>query len=354
MPRGDIVGCLVRFNKVLMGDTPIPYSFECTTSVEDVERYEDIEWVAGAAVEALSDTVGAELGLGPGVHWEYIGRRFNLYAYPVVSSGTRIGELRVVEAGGLVVNVSGGLGAELGAVAPEAVKRLQESRVLRRGQVLEAVYLEPGGGEASAPGQVAVPRFIVYSVEGVQEIDAGSWRLVVRLGEDQVATYTYEELLRMSHELGNHVFHCVTGWSTGPRSWRGVALRELLEEIGATKKGEWLAARNHAGYATIVPLGTALDEGLLVTHVDGEPLQREHGFPARLFFPSLYGWKAAKWVTEIIILDRYEDGFWETLAYHERGLVAAEERFKIRNTAIASAKRLPRISRKLIPPGRGS
>jgi DMSO/TMAO reductase YedYZ molybdopterin-dependent catalytic subunit len=45
------------------------------------------------------------------------------------------------------------------------------------------------------------------------------------------------------------------------------------------------------------------------------------------------------------------DGYWEALAYHERGLVEAEERFKIRNPRIAEERRLPEKTKQIKPWG---
>jgi DMSO/TMAO reductase YedYZ molybdopterin-dependent catalytic subunit len=40
-----------------------------------------------------------------------------------------------------------------------------------------------------------------------------------------------------------------------------------------------------------------------------------HGGPARVIIPKLYAWKGAKWVSEIIFLDRDVLGFWEVRGY---------------------------------------
>lgn len=359
VPRGviilyhDVLGCLVRYNSTLMHDTPVPYSFECTVNVDDVEEYDDIRMVAEETTTFLADTLGAELVIGiDSVHWEYIGRRFNLYAYPLRAGDETVGELRVVESGGYVVNVSGALGADISTkISSGVAEKLKADKLVKKGNTIDMVLLEPPGSRA-APGQVTLPRFIVYAVEGIPGVSISDWRLRIGGEVSSPKTLSYEELVRRSRLLSEYEFHCVTGWSTGKHQWRGVLLRELLEEAEAAGSAKWLAARNPWGYASIVPLGTAIEEGAVITHIDGRSLAKEHGFPARLFFPSLYGWKAAKWITEIILLREYEDGFWESLAYHERGLVSAEERFKIRNPLIASAKKLIGEPRRLPPGGR--
>ena len=47
------------------------------------------------------------------------------------------------------------------------------------------------------------------------------------------------------------------------------------------------------------------------TRYDGEPLDPEHGGPARLLVPHLYFWKSAKWVRGLTLTSTDEPGFWE-------------------------------------------
>ena len=49
---------------------------------------------------------------------------------------------------------------------------------------------------------------------------------------------------------------------------------------------------------------------------DGEPLDPEHGGPARLLVPHLYFWKSAKWVRGLRLTTTDEPGFWEVYGYH--------------------------------------
>ena len=60
---------------------------------------------------------------------------------------------------------------------------------------------------------------------------------------------------------------------------------------------------------------------------DGDPLEPEHGGPARLLVPHLYLWKSAKWVTGIDLRTKDEPGFWESLGYHNYGDPWREQRY---------------------------
>ena len=60
---------------------------------------------------------------------------------------------------------------------------------------------------------------------------------------------------------------------------------------------------------------------------DGEPLEPEHGGPARMLVPHLYFWKSAKWVRGIELRESDEPGFWEYYGYHNYGDPWKEQRY---------------------------
>ena len=89
--------------------------------------------------------------------------------------------------------------------------------------------------------------------------------------------------------------HCVTKWSKLDTSWRGVSLDTLLEDVDTA--AEYLTAWCDGGYTTNLPLDDLSDgKAWVVYEYEGEPLEPEHGGPARLLVPHLYFWKSAKWV----------------------------------------------------------
>ena len=66
---------------------------------------------------------------------------------------------------------------------------------------------------------------------------------------------------------------------------------------------------------------------MIATTFDGEPLDPEHGGPARLLVPRLYFWKSAKWVRRLQFIDEDQPGFWEELGYHNYGDPWREQRY---------------------------
>jgi DMSO/TMAO reductase YedYZ molybdopterin-dependent catalytic subunit len=122
---------------------------------------------------------------------------------------------------------------------------------------------------------------------------------------------------------------CVTKWTIEKPLWEGVPIKLVADMAKVKPEATWVMYRCYEGYTAPVPVEDALREDSIVAlRLNGKPLLPEQGFPARPFMPDLYGWKSAKWLTEIEFIPKYVDGYWEMYGYHERGNVWEEERFK--------------------------
>ncbi len=174
-------------------------------------------------------------------------------------------------------------------------------------------------------GQKTIRKPVVYSAEGPHPVEATE---AIRLGtyDEHGPTITSRAKPGREEALAGS-FHCVTGWSVSNIRWSGARLLDLLEEHGL--KGEWIIAVSSGGYTATIPYDERLlDDALIATSLDDNPLPREHGGPYRLVIPKLFGWKSVKWLWGILVGDTYLDGYWEARGYHWRGLVKQNERFK--------------------------
>lgn len=179
------------------------------------------------------------------------------------------------------------------------------------------------------PGQVWAKQWVIYAALGIPDVDPSSWRLRVSGHVEREAEYTLEELEKMATMKYVRSFHCVTKWSIKDVEWTGVSLPDLLSRSAVKPEARWVMFHCLDGYTAPVPLEDALHkDAILALKANGRSLTPEQGYPVRPFIPHLYGWKSAKWLTEIELLDTYVDGYWEMYGYHERGEVWGEERFK--------------------------
>jgi len=182
-----------------------------------------------------------------------------------------------------------------------------------------------------APGQFYANRFAIYSALGVPRIKLETWRLSVSGLVENELNLSFEELQRLPQVKLTRDFHCVTKWSIKDVAWEGVRFRELARLAKVRSEAKWVMFHCVDGYTTPVPLEDAMaEDSMIAFKMNGEPIPVEQGFPARPFFPHLYVWKSAKWLTKIEFMQNYEDGYWEARGYHERGSVAKEERLKER------------------------
>jgi DMSO/TMAO reductase YedYZ molybdopterin-dependent catalytic subunit len=155
------------------------------------------------------------------------------------------------------------------------------------------------------------------------ELDA--WTFSVAAGEERVS-WTWDEFRALPSETITRDIHCVTRWSKFDTTWEGVSIDTLLEQVAQDMP--YAVAFCDGGYTTNLPLEDLTDGKAWVAFAfDGEPLDPEHGGPARLLVPHLYFWKSAKWVRGLALRDDDEPGFWESYGYHMYGDPWREQRY---------------------------
>ncbi len=176
------------------------------------------------------------------------------------------------------------------------------------------------------PGQYVTADFPVLSAGPTPRVETADWRLSITGEIDQPLSWTWEQFRALDDEQVGVDIHCVTKWSKLDTTWAGVSLDTLL--AGVETAAEFVLVHSYGGYTTNLPLADVIDGKAWVVHTyDGEPLDPEHGGPARLLVPHLYFWKSAKWVTGIELRNDEEPGFWEGYGYHIYGDPWLEQRY---------------------------
>ncbi len=177
------------------------------------------------------------------------------------------------------------------------------------------------------PGQYPEEDFPVLSAGPTPRTQLETWDLRL-IGEvDSPRRWTWQEFQALPRETVTVDIHCVTKWSKFDTVWEGVSLDTLLDEV--EHDASFLIAHCDGGYTTNLPIEDVTDgKAWIAFGFDGEPLEPEHGGPARLLVPHLYFWKSAKWIRglELSLDDR--PGFWEELGYHNYGDPWQEQRYQ--------------------------
>jgi DMSO/TMAO reductase YedYZ molybdopterin-dependent catalytic subunit len=185
---------------------------------------------------------------------------------------------------------------------------------------------DEGPSDRIPPGQYLVDDFPVLSAGPTPRTPLDQWDFVITGAVAKPKRWTWEEFRALPSETIRKDIHCVTKWSKLDTEWEGVSVDTLFEDVETS--ADYVTQFSDGGYTTNVPLEDLLDGKAWVAFgFGGEPLEAEHGGPARMLVPHLYFWKSAKWVRGLRLMEEDEPGFWETLGYHNYGDPWREQRY---------------------------
>jgi DMSO/TMAO reductase YedYZ molybdopterin-dependent catalytic subunit len=176
------------------------------------------------------------------------------------------------------------------------------------------------------PGQHVVNDFPVLSAGPTPRVPLSEWTFSVVGEVDEPKRWTWDEFRKLPTETFTVDIHCVTKWTKLDTTWTGVSLATILEQVETA--ADYAVAYSDGGYTTNLPVDDLMgQQAWIAFEYDGQPLDPEHGGPARLLVPHLYLWKSAKWVRGISLQNEEEPGFWESNGYHMRGDPWREQRY---------------------------
>ncbi len=180
------------------------------------------------------------------------------------------------------------------------------------------------------PGQHVTNGFPVLTAGVTPHAALDSWTFALE-DEDQttIASWSWEEFRLLGPTEFTVDIHCVTRWSKLNTRWRGITIDRIFEAAGLQEPpAPYVMAFCDGGYTTNLPVEDLLEaKAMIAWEYDGEPLEPEHGGPARLLVPHLYFWKSAKWVRGLRFIEDNEPGFWEGNGYHNYGDPWKEQRY---------------------------
>ena len=246
-----------------------------------------------------------------------------------------------------------------GAVVAGAVGRTLLDRQ-PSGPAVGAVLPPSVGGAPSLPPDSALPvdgitpivmpndRF--YRIDTalvVPRVDVATWKVAVTGMVDKEVSFTYGQLQAMPLFDQYVTIACVSnevgGKLVGNALWTGVKLRDVLQQAGVQAGATQIVGRSVDGFTVGFPTEWAMDparEPMIALGMNGEPLPAEHGYPARLIIPGLYGYvSATKWLSEIELTtwDAF-DGYWVPLGWSKTGPILTQSRIDVpRNGASVPA-----------------
>jgi DMSO/TMAO reductase YedYZ molybdopterin-dependent catalytic subunit len=178
------------------------------------------------------------------------------------------------------------------------------------------------------PGQHLTSGFPVLDLGIKPEVPLTDWRLAVGGRVENPRTFSWDEFNALPQFQDVSDFHCVTTWSKFDVRWGGVAFFTLAEIVRPEPKAKHVLFTSYDDYTTNVRIEDVMDDDVLIaTRYNGKPLPLEHGGPARMVIPKLYGWKSAKFIRSIEFTADDKPGFWEVRGYSNTADPWTEDRF---------------------------
>jgi DMSO/TMAO reductase YedYZ molybdopterin-dependent catalytic subunit len=200
----------------------------------------------------------------------------------------------------------------------------------------------PSGADLASetPGltPIVVPNDRFYRIDTallVPSLDTETWQLRIHGLVEHETTLTWDQLISLPMFEQYCTISCVSnvvgGHLVGNTKWTGVRLREVLDMAKPTGQATQLVGRSVDDWTAGMPMSWVMDparEPMIAVEMDGQPLPRQHGYPARLIVPGLYGYvSATKWLWELELTtwEAY-DGYWVPLGWSKEAPILTQSR----------------------------
>ena len=200
----------------------------------------------------------------------------------------------------------------------------------------------PAGSDLHIPGlsSFITPNDSFYRVDTallLPQVDPATWQLRIHGMVQREVTITFAELLRRPLIEGYVTLTCVSNPVGGPYAgnakWLGASLAALITQARPRAGASQLLCTSADGFTSGTPLQVVLDgrDALLAVAMNGTALPVEHGFPARMVIPGLYGYvSATKWVTDIEVTTfAAASAYWAERGWSQQAPIKTESRIDV-------------------------
>ncbi len=164
----------------------------------------------------------------------------------------------------------------------------------------------------------------IYTISGSMPVfDPKAWRLEITGLVRRPVSLGYQDVLALPRAHQVSTFHCVTGWTVKDVRWAGVRFKHLLDLVDPLPEAKairFVSAEHPYDDSLTIPQAL-LPNVMLALELDGAPLSRPHGAPARVVIPEMYGYKGVKWLERMELVATQPTGYWEGLGYDQNAWV---------------------------------
>ena len=168
-------------------------------------------------------------------------------------------------------------------------------------------------------------------------VDVATWKMSLHGRVDNPLTLTYEDLLGMPSIERYVTLSCVSndigGDLIGTQKFQGVRLSDLLDKVGVHSDASLILGESVDNFTAGFPTDFLKQspDAMVAYAMNGAALPTEHGFPARLVVPGLYGYvSATKWLSGIKLTTLNDDPpYWVTKGWLADGVIQGASRIDV-------------------------
>ena len=201
----------------------------------------------------------------------------------------------------------------------------------------------PAGADLAIDGltPIVIPNDEFYRIDTAlitPSVDRDTWQLRIHGMVEREVTLTYAQLIELPIIEQYVTIACVSNRVgdklVGNAKWTGVRLRDVLDMAGVKPGATQMVGRSADGWTAGTPTAWVMDperEPMIAIGMNGAPLPQEHGFPARVIVPGLFGYvSATKWVTELefTTLEAF-DAYWVPLGWAKEAPILTQSRIDV-------------------------
>ncbi len=223
--------------------------------------------------------------------------------------------------------------SEIRQAAPDSLPKISAGNGL-------AATKSPAGTQIFAETPFITPNKDFYRIDtalSLPRIDIKTWKLNIGGMVKTPLTLSYQDLLARPMVERTITICCVSNEVGGPyignAVWQGVLLADLLIEAGVDPRAEQIFGTSADGWTCGFPIGAAVDgrDAMIAIGMNGTALPLEHGYPARVIIPGLYGYvSATKWITNLDLTTWSEaQGYWVPLGWSRDAPIKTQSRIDV-------------------------
>jgi DMSO/TMAO reductase YedYZ molybdopterin-dependent catalytic subunit len=157
------------------------------------------------------------------------------------------------------------------------------------------------------------------AIKGTQFINKDAYRLQIDGMVERPANLTYVQITTYTPVSKVVTLNCVEGWSFTAK-WTGVPVKTLLDGTGIKENATSVIFYSADGYSISHDLAYLIDNNIMLAYrINDITLPQDRGFPLQLVAEGKYGYKWAKWIDHIELVNSSYKGYWESRGYNNKG-----------------------------------